>query len=100
MNLGLEDQGDFAGKNITDNASRDTRDDTEQNRYILARILQRAGLTVEECSTGKEALERAQTLGPRSARMFLNSMTGFLSCLRCPESSRFLQTLHEPPGHE
>lgn len=36
-------------------------DDTEQNRYILSRILQRAGFTVEECSTGKEALDRAQT---------------------------------------
>lgn len=36
-------------------------DDTEQNRYILSRILHRAGFTVEECSTGKEALDRAQT---------------------------------------
>lgn len=33
-------------------------DDTEQNRYILSRILTRAGFTIEECRTGKEALEK------------------------------------------
>ena len=35
-------------------------DDTEQNRYVLSRILARAGLKVEQCTTGKEALERVQ----------------------------------------
>jgi two-component system NtrC family sensor kinase len=35
-------------------------DDTEQNRYVLSRILARAGLEVEQCTTGKEALERAK----------------------------------------
>ncbi len=36
-------------------------DDTEQNRYVLSRILARAGLEVEQCTTGKEALERVKT---------------------------------------
>jgi two-component system NtrC family sensor kinase len=36
-------------------------DDTEQNRYVLSRILARAGLEVEQCTTGKEALERVQS---------------------------------------
>jgi two-component system, NtrC family, sensor kinase len=35
-------------------------DDMEQNRYIISRILQRAGMAVVECATGKEALERIQ----------------------------------------
>ena len=35
-------------------------DDTEQNRYVLSRILARAGLEVEQCTTGKEALERVR----------------------------------------
>jgi two-component system, NtrC family, sensor kinase len=35
-------------------------DDMEQNRYVLSRILARAGLKVEQCTTGKEALERVQ----------------------------------------
>lgn len=35
-------------------------DDTEQNRYVLSRILARAGMKVEQCTTGKEALERVQ----------------------------------------
>ena len=36
-------------------------DDTEQNRYVLSRILARAGLEVEQCTTGKEALERVKS---------------------------------------
>jgi two-component system NtrC family sensor kinase len=36
-------------------------DDTEQNRYVLSRILARAGLEVEQCITGKEALERVKS---------------------------------------
>jgi len=35
-------------------------DDTEQNRYVLSRILARAGLEVEQCTTGREALERVK----------------------------------------
>jgi two-component system NtrC family sensor kinase len=37
-------------------------DDNEQNRYVLSRILVRAGLKVEQCGTGKEALERIKSL--------------------------------------
>jgi two-component system NtrC family sensor kinase len=37
-------------------------DDNEQNRYVLSRILVRAGLKVEQCGTGKEALERVKSL--------------------------------------
>jgi two-component system, NtrC family, sensor kinase len=36
-------------------------DDTEQNHYVLSRILARAGLQVEQCTTGKEALERVKS---------------------------------------
>ena len=35
-------------------------DDTEQNRYVLSRILARAGFEVEQCSTGQQALERVK----------------------------------------
>ncbi len=37
-------------------------DDRNQNRYILSRILQNAGFSVEECSTGLHALEMVRTL--------------------------------------
>jgi two-component system NtrC family sensor kinase len=33
-------------------------DDNHQNRYVLSRILHRAGFIVQECGTGQEALER------------------------------------------
>lgn len=36
-------------------------DDTEQNRYVLSRILARAGLEVEQCTSGKDALERVKS---------------------------------------
>ena len=36
-------------------------DDTEQNRYVLSRILARVGLEVEQCRTGKEALEQVKS---------------------------------------
>jgi PAS domain S-box-containing protein len=36
-------------------------DDTEQNRYVLSRIMARAGLEVEQCTTGKDALERVRS---------------------------------------
>lgn len=35
-------------------------DDSEQNRYVLSRILRHAGLAVEECATGTEGLALAQ----------------------------------------
>ncbi|HEY6352705.1 MAG TPA: ATP-binding protein [Candidatus Angelobacter sp.] len=35
-------------------------DDSKQNRYIISRILQSANLAVEECITGREALEYVQ----------------------------------------
>jgi signal transduction histidine kinase len=37
-------------------------DDNEQNRYVLSRILTRAGLNVEQVATGKAALERVREL--------------------------------------
>jgi two-component system NtrC family sensor kinase len=36
-------------------------DDMEQNRYVLSRILARAGLEVEQCTSGREALERVKS---------------------------------------
>ncbi|HKR96494.1 MAG TPA: response regulator [Candidatus Angelobacter sp.] len=37
-------------------------DDRGENRYVLSRILQNAGFTVEECATGTQALEVVRTL--------------------------------------
>ena len=37
-------------------------DDREQNRYVLARLLKRAGYECEQATTGREALERVQSL--------------------------------------
>lgn len=37
-------------------------DDREQNRYVLSRMLQRAGYECEEARTGREALERVRAL--------------------------------------
>lgn len=34
-------------------------DDTEQNRYVVSHVLQRAGIAVTECATGHAALELA-----------------------------------------
>jgi len=36
-------------------------DDREQNRYVLRRLLERAGYDCEEASTGRDALERVQS---------------------------------------
>ncbi len=37
-------------------------DDREQNRYVLCRILERAGYNCESATSGKEALEQVQSL--------------------------------------
>src|SRR5208283_3673339 len=37
-------------------------DDREQNRYVLCRILERAGYHCESATSGKETLERVQSL--------------------------------------
>jgi two-component system NtrC family sensor kinase len=37
-------------------------DDRTENRYVLSRILQSAGFTVEECSTGMQALDVVRRL--------------------------------------
>jgi two-component system NtrC family sensor kinase len=37
-------------------------DDRTQNRYVLSRILQKAGYAVEECSTGMQALDVVRSL--------------------------------------
>lgn len=37
-------------------------DDRTENRYVLSRILQRAGYAVEECSTGMQALDGVRSL--------------------------------------
>lgn len=37
-------------------------DDRGANRYVLSRILQNAGFSVEECATGAQALEVVRTL--------------------------------------
>src|ERR1700744_1301961 len=37
-------------------------DDNEQNRYVISRILVRAGMRVTQCATGKEGLQRVREL--------------------------------------
>jgi two-component system, NtrC family, sensor kinase len=37
-------------------------DDNEQNRYVLSRILNRAGFKVDQCGSGREALEKVRAL--------------------------------------
>ena len=37
-------------------------DDNEQTRYVLSRILVRAGMRVDQCGTGREGLERVREL--------------------------------------
>ncbi|HEU4416942.1 MAG TPA: response regulator [Candidatus Angelobacter sp.] len=37
-------------------------DDRGENRYVLSRILQNAGFSVEECATGMQALDIVRTL--------------------------------------
>lgn len=44
---------------MTDKANVLLVDDSEQNRYVVARHLQHAGLAVQECATGTEALKMA-----------------------------------------
>ena len=58
-------------------------DDTEQNRYVLSRILARAGLEVEQCTTGKEALERVKFCPDRVILdVKLPDLSGYEVCRR------------------
>jgi len=58
-------------------------DDTEQNRYVLSRILTRAGLTVEQCGTGKMALEKVRDLPDLVILdVKLPDMSGYQVCQR------------------
>ena len=58
-------------------------DDTAHNRYVLSRILTRAGMTVEECGTGQRALERVRELPDLVILdVKLPDMSGYQVCQR------------------
>ena len=58
-------------------------DDTAHNRYVLSRILTRAGMTVEECSSGQKALEKVRQLPDLVILdVKLPDMSGYQVCQR------------------
>ncbi len=58
-------------------------DDREQNRYVLRRVLQQAGYACDEASTGREALEKVQSLPDLAILdVHLPDFSGFELCRR------------------
>lgn len=67
-------------------------DDREQNRYILRRVLERSGYQCEESSTGRDALERAQTLPDAIILdVHLPDVSGFEVCQKIKNDPRTAQ---------
>lgn len=67
-------------------------DDREENRYILRRVLERAGYGCEEATTGKEALQKVQSL-PDIAILdvHLPDMSGYEVCQTIKNDARTAQ---------
>lgn len=67
-------------------------DDREQNRYVLRRVLERSGYKCEESSTGRDALERTQTL-PDAVILdvHLPDISGFEVCQKIKNDPRTAQ---------
>lgn len=67
-------------------------DDREQNRYILRRVLERSGYKCEESGTGRDALERSQTL-PDAVILdvHLPDISGFEVCQKIKSDPRTAQ---------
>lgn len=67
-------------------------DDREQNRYVLRRILERAGYDCESATSGKEALERVQSL-PDIAILdvHLPDLSGYDVCRKIKSSPQTAQ---------
>jgi signal transduction histidine kinase len=61
-------------------------DDQEQNRYVLTRVLERAGYVCEQATTARQALEKAQSL-PELIILDVNlpDMSGYEVCRRLKE---------------
>ncbi|MFL0195793.1 ATP-binding protein [Clostridium sp. WILCCON 0269] len=72
-------------------------DDNAANRYILTRILSKAGYEIEEASSGKEALEAAKTKQPNLIILDVNlpDITGYEVCksLKSNPLTSFIQIL-------
>lgn len=67
-------------------------DDREQNRYLLRRVLDRAGYVCEEAKTGREALEKVQSLPSLVILdVHLPDMTGFDVCQKIKQDSSTAQ---------
>lgn len=67
-------------------------DDREQNRYVLCRVLERAGYSVEQASTGREALERVQSLPDLAVLdVSLPDMSGLEVCQAIKRNPRTAQ---------
>lgn len=63
-------------------------DDNPQNRYVLTRILTRAGMSVEQAATGKEALEKVRNLPDLVILdVKLPDMSGYQVCREIKSSS-------------
>jgi two-component system, NtrC family, sensor kinase len=69
-------------------------DDREQNRYILSRVLRQAGYECEFASSGREALEKSQSLPALIILdVHLPDMSGFEVCTRIKATPK---TSHVP----
>lgn len=64
-------------------------DDREQNRYVLRRILEQAGYLCDETSTGREALEKIQSLPDLAILdVHLPDTSGFELCRKIKDDRR------------
>lgn len=64
-------------------------DDREQNRYVLRRILQQGGYECDEAATGREALEKVQSLPDLVILdVHLPDLSGFELCRKIKETPR------------
>jgi signal transduction histidine kinase len=64
-------------------------DDREENRYVLRRVLERAGYVCDQATTGREALRKAQDLpGIVILDVHLPDMSGYDVCRCIKQDSR------------
>ena len=65
-------------------------DDREQNRYVLRRLLEQAGYRCDEAATGREALEKIQSLPDLAILdVHLPDFSGFELCRKMKDQSAY-----------